>query len=125
ADGDTRHKTVLYEEAPQNLPPAEEFFAMLFESPDGDSPTEQRFRAPDLGKLDGASRRAPITEAFARLRRQHPGHALLYFTGDGSQARDRNLDNNAYDLWAGERLSVRELASDIASLPSDVPVTLV
>src|SRR5262249_5006469 len=49
---------------------------------------------------------------------------LLYFTGHGSPAPNGNLDNNQFDLWGGH-LAVRDLAARIATLPADVPVTLV
>jgi hypothetical protein len=124
ADGDPSAKTVLYEEQAKPLPPGEHAFTLLFGNPGEASPTVERFRAPDLGRLDGPARRAAVTGAFEQLRRADPGSVLLYFTGHGSRARDGNLDNNSFDLW-GERLSVRDLAAQIATLPSDMPVTLV
>src|SRR5204863_6113158 len=72
------------------------------------------------------AKREAVTDAFRQLRHSASGTILLYFTGHGSRARDGNLDNNDFDLWGeGERLSVRDLAAHIASLPPDVPVTLV
>lgn len=124
ANGDPTARTVLYEEQAKPKAPGEDAFAILFESPDEGGATVERFRAPDLGHLDGPARRTAVVSAFEQLKRTDAGPVLLYFTGHGSRARDGNYDNNDFDLW-GERLSVRELAAHIASLPPDVPVTLV
>jgi hypothetical protein len=126
ADGDTTSKTVLYEEKPRALPQGERAFALLFSTRDAASPSVLKFRAPALGKLDGPAQRAAVASAFERLRHGASRSVLLYFTGHGSRARDGNLDNNTFDLWgAEEKLSVRDLATHIATLPPDVPVTLV
>jgi hypothetical protein len=124
ADGDTKSKTVLYEEQPREQSPGEHVFELLTGSEEDASPTVQRFRAPDLGHLDGPARRPAVAHAFDQLRRTDAGPVLLYFTGHGSRAQDGNLDNNVFDLW-GDRLSVRDLAAQIASLPPEAPVTLV
>jgi hypothetical protein len=125
ADGDPHSKTVLYEEDGRPLPPAERVLALLFGSREDASPTVERFRAPNLGRLDGPAERDAVAGAFDRLRRSDPGSVLLYFTGHGSPDRKGDLDNNVYDLWNGEDLSVRQLSAQIASLPPDTPVTLV
>jgi hypothetical protein len=124
ADGDPKSKTVLYEEQPREQSPGEHVFELLTSSDDEAAPTVQRFRAPDLGHLDGPARRPAVARAFDQLRRGEAGPVLLYFTGHGSRAQDGNLDNNVFDLW-GDRLSVRDLATQIASLPPQEPVTLV
>lgn len=126
ADGDPTSKTVLYEEKPRPLPQGERAFALLFGTRDEASPSVLKFRAPALGKLDGPAQRAAVAGGFERLRRGESGAVLLYFTGHGSRAQDGNLDNNVFDLWGGqEKLSVRDLAAHIATLPPTVPVTLV
>jgi hypothetical protein len=124
ADGNPASKTVLYEEEPRTLPPGERAFALIFGSRDDAWPTVQRFRAPALGPLDGPAKRTAVTSAFTWLRKDDPDRVLLYFTGHGSQARNGNLDNSAFDLW-GEQLSVRDLAAQIATLPPRTSATLV
>lgn len=124
ADGDMAAKTVLYEEEPRLLPTGEQAFALLFESRGDARPTVQRFRAPRLARLDGPAKRTAVTEAVAWLGKGAPDRALLYFTGHGSQPRNRDLDNNQFDLW-GEALSVRDLAAHLATLPPRTAVTLV
>jgi len=125
ADGDATTETVLFEEQAKVLPPGERIFNLLFRGRGQSEPTVRRYRAPQLGRLDGPSNTASIARGFEWLRQQDSGPVLLYFTGHGSQSRDRNLDNNDYDLWGGQRLAVRDLAAHIASLPARVPVTLV
>ena len=124
ANGNPAAKTVVFE-APAARSPGELPFALLFGEREDAAPVELRFRTPAIGKLDGPSTRAGVTGAFDWLRKSTPDPVLLYVTGHGSAAKDRNLENNVIDLWGGEQLSVRELASHLATLPADVPVTLV
>jgi hypothetical protein len=124
ADGDPAAKTVLYEEKPRLLPRAERVFRLLFGTREEAYPTTLRYRAPALPRLDGPARRTAITAAFEELQRG-ADPVLLYFTGHGSRARNRNLDNSQFDLWGNDRVTVRDLAAQIATLPPEVPVTLV
>src|SRR5258708_31909525 len=57
ADGDAKSKTVLYDEQPRDQSPGEHAMAVLISSEEDALPTVQRFRAPDLGRLDGPARR--------------------------------------------------------------------
>ncbi len=94
-----------------------------------------KYRAPRLPRLDGPSRRATVSAMFDKLAQSaktsssaaapQGGSApyLLYFTGHGSQAR--NLDNNTYELWEKEKLSVREFSREMAKLPAGRAVNLV
>jgi hypothetical protein len=124
ADGDPTAKTVLFEEEPRALPPGERAFALILGDRDDASPTVPRFRTPQLGRLNGPASREAVTAAFEWLKQGDPDRALLFFAGHGSQPRDRDLDNNLYDLW-GEQLSVRDLAAHLATLPARTAVTLV
>jgi hypothetical protein len=132
ADGDLQRETVLYEEEAKTLSPGEKVLGLLLEGENGDSASTLHYRKPNLGgALDGASRRTDIDKAFTRLAQEEtdtkpPLPLLLYFTGHGSPGSSHNMDNNVYDLWGKEeRLSVRDLAQDIARLPADVPTTIV
>lgn len=127
ADGDPQAETVLFEEQERRLPDGERLLILMLEGYDAAHPTSLKFRKPSLSQLDGPSKKAAIATAFERLQAEmeaNPRPLLLYFTGHGERARDRNLDNNVYDLWDGT-LSVRELATHIARLPADRPLTLV
>jgi hypothetical protein len=127
ADGDPKAETVLYEEQAKPLKPGERIVTLLLDGPEAASPTTLKYRAPNLSQIDGPSRRAEIEGLFSRLSTQAPAESplLLYFTGHGSPARNRNLDNNVYDLWQEDGLSVRDLAAQLDRLPVAQPVTLV
>jgi hypothetical protein len=101
ADGDAKAKTVLYEEETRALPAAERVFTLLFGSREDASPTVERFRAPDLGHMDGPAESAAVARAFERLKQSDPGSVLLYFTGHGSRARSGDLDNNVSTCGTG------------------------
>lgn len=123
-NGDPESRTVLYEEPAAERSRGERAFRLLFLRGQAARQGADRYRPPDLGRLDGPAKRSAIASVFERLRAGEPDPLLLYFTGHGSPARDKNLDNNNFDLW-GEELSVRDLAAHVANLPPDVPVTLV
>lgn len=126
ADGDPTSKNVLYETKPLDEASAERLVSLILKGRSGVSSGELKFRAPQISKLDGASKKADISAAFDKMRSNlsdSPRPLLLYFTGHGSATRG-NLDNNVYDLWENT-LSVRELAGHVAALPPSVPVTLV
>jgi hypothetical protein len=126
ADGNAQSETVLFDQA-QKLSRGQYLYGLLFEE-NGPQEIVSTWRRPQLGSpLDGASRRVDVTRAFTRLARdssRDPRNVLLYFTGHGSQNR-ADTNNNFYDLWNSEQLSVRDLSGQIARLPARVPVTLV
>ncbi len=126
ADGDTNASTVLYEQKTKDLPEGERICALILEGRAATQQTSLKFRAPAIGPLDGASKKTDVAAAFERLKNEAAGRTpvLLYFTGHGSPGKNRNLDNNSFDLW-GENLTVRELASHVSALPPDTPIALV
>jgi hypothetical protein len=135
ADGNLRRKTVAYYHAPpdrdsaitQNTPResaiAQHVFNLLLVE---DEEGESGYRRPRLGTpLHGPSMHKSIDNAFTRLsRNSQTAPALLYFTGHGGH-NERDEQNNYYNLWGDEELSVRDLSRQIARLPAGVPVTLV
>lgn len=127
ADGDPKSETVLYEEQQKALRPGERVIALILDGPDAAQPVTLRYRAPAIPKIDGPSRRNEVEALFSRLGAQDRTESplLVYFTGHGSPARNRDLDNNVYDLWEERGLSVRELAAQFAKLPAGQPLTLV
>ena len=126
ADGKTGSETVLFDQ-PQNLSRGEYLYRVVWED-DGPQDVLSTWRRPNLGaRLDGASRRAEVNHAFVKLARDSrssPRPILLYFTGHGSR-NDADLNDNFYDLWNEETLSVRDLSAQIARLPKNVAVNLV
>jgi len=127
ADGDPKRETVLFEENVKKLPDNERLLTLILQGREAASSTALKFRAPSLTQMDGPAKKTDIAVAFERLKREMetaPRPLLLYFTGHGERAKNRDLDNNLYDLWDGS-LSVRELAEHVAKLPADRPLTLV
>lgn len=127
ADGDPKAETVQFEEQAKELRPGERVVTLLLDGPDAAHPSAYKYRAPNLAQIDGPSRRADIEALFSQLSTQEPTFSplLLYFTGHGSPAKNRNLDNNVYDLWQENGLSVRDLAGQIGRLPANQPLTIV
>ena len=123
ADGKIQNETVLYDVESNARDQANRLWKMLFDSKRPDPDSWVATRAPRLNsRLDGASNQKNIAQAFARVRSDAP--LLAYFTGHGGQ-NERDPNNNFYNLWGQEELSVRELSRHIARLPRKTPVTLV
>jgi hypothetical protein len=87
------------------------------------------FRAPQIGKIDAPERLLALQSEIERLNSslvdENNSHVLLYFTGHGSPSVSSEYENNYFDMWAGDRLNVKRLASDIALLPKKTPVVLI
>ena len=57
---------------------------------------------------------SPLSTGQFQALKAHPsGPLLLYFTGHGGPAEDGGYDNNEYDMWDGDALTVRHLAARI------------
>ncbi len=93
---------------------------VLYSDPQG----HDRYRATVLQHVDGASRPASFERTFQGLAQAGSGPMLLYFTGHGSPGAT-SYDNNDYDLWGSQGLSVKQLAADLRTLPAHTPVTVV
>ncbi|MBD2102953.1 caspase family protein [Leptolyngbya sp. FACHB-261] len=88
-----------------------------------DQQGRERFRAPQIPELDGASTRANLQRGLQQAVQQ-PGSLFLYFTGHGGLNR-QNPENNSLYLWGDQELSVRELAGLLDRLPQQTPVIAV
>lgn len=129
ADGDARHATVSYADS-ASLSSGQRALDVLLPKDDFGAPT--RTRAPELETpIHGAALRQPIRRAFKELmanvlpsRGMPPQPVLVYVAGHGTR-NEKDEENNAYELWNGEALSVRDLAAELARLPARTPVTLV
>ncbi len=107
ADGDAQSKTVLCQ----------------------GSNGKTYYRAPEIRRIDGPSQLVPVQTEFESLGRRlstgSSGRALLYFTGHGSGNRASEFNNNEFDLWDNDRLTVKRLAACMDALPARAPVTVV
>ncbi len=87
------------------------------------------YRTPDLPRLDGPADpnrvRAEIDALAGEARAQPAGGVLLYFTGHGSPNARSGYADNAFDLWAGRVMTVRDLASALKTFPTSTPIALV
>lgn len=127
ADGDANHASVLYDNDASKLSMGESLVNLFLQGTEGDS-DNGRYRKPNIGKVDGPSKRSEFARQLARIA-EEPDLAnrqlLLYFTGHGSPGKG-DYENNVYDMWGkGEALSVKECAQQMAKLPASTPVTLV
>ncbi|RYX86464.1 hypothetical protein EON83_01990 [bacterium] len=88
--------------------------------------SQGNFKVPDLQQLDGPAQKTNVATAFGHLVEAKPSKqpVFLYFTGHGSKTKD-DLENNYYNLWAGEKLTVQDLSQQVARLPEKEPVVLV
>ncbi len=101
--GSRKSKTVLYE----------------------DAQGRSKYRAPQLPRLDGPNTLPQIKAEFQTLATGPANRpVLLYITGHGSPSAE-TLDNNVFDLWNNGKLSVRDLAAQMKTLPAATPVTAV
>ena len=90
-----------------------------------DAQGAEQYRTPQLPRLDGPNTLPQIKTEFQTLAAGPADRpVLLYLTGHGSPSQ-ATLDNNQFDLWSNQTLSVRELAAQMKTLPLSVPVTTI
>ncbi len=85
---------------------------------------EDRYRRPQLARLDGAARPALVKKEILSLAYGGSSPVLLYFTGHGSLAEDAKADLSEFDLWGDDRITVPGLASATAAFSKATPVVL-
>ncbi len=129
ADGNPDSPTVLYDIDARKQPVGERVLRLLLKDREAIEVSSTQYKKPNLGsRLDGATKPTEVRRIFSRLveeNRDRPtSHLFLYFTGHGSSDRQSN-ENNLFDMWGEEAFTVRDLAKQIARLPTNVPVTLV
>jgi hypothetical protein len=83
----------------------------------------EQFKPPEIPHLQGGSTRSNLTSALQQLGRRAPNQAFLYFTGHGN--RTQNLNNNTFNLWPSDDLTVQEFTQLLDQLPSQTAVTVV
>ena len=121
--GDPTDKNVQFSADGPQLTREERAFRVLFRQSQDTSLI--RYRAPQIPKIAGPSQHAAFTKAMTSLANPSDTSPLmLYFTGHGSPNQD-NPENNNYNLWGEDGLTVQELSKEVARLPKDRPLTLV
>ena len=93
---------------------------VLFTDADG----KDHYRPTVLTDVDGPLRLPAIADAVKTSGAGPTAPLLLYFTGHGAPG-DTDYDNNNFELWHGEELSVHRLSGMLDALPAQTPVTVV
>lgn len=128
ADGDANHASVLYDVDSSKQSDGEFLLDLFLQGTEGEADAGSHFRKPNIGKVDGPSKRAEFARQLSRIAAEPDlsnRQLLLYFTGHGSLGKS-DYENNVYDMWGkDETLSVRECARQIEQLPAGAPVTVV
>lgn len=88
-----------------------------------DSQGREQFKPPEIPHLQGGSTRSNLTSALQQLGQRAPNQAFLYFTGHGN--RTSNLNNNTFNLWPSDDITVQEFTQLLDQLPSQTAVTVV
>ncbi len=134
ADGDAGHASVLYDDDLSRQSNGAFLLDLFLQGTAGESGSGSHYRKPNIGKVDGPSKKAEFARQIGRIAEEPDlsnRQLLLYFTGHGSPgrhgSRDRaDYENNVYDMWGkDEALNVRECARQIGQLPAAAPVTVV
>ncbi len=106
ADGDMNSKTVLFT----------------------DEKSAAQYRAPNLFRLDGPAQLTNVQTEIDQLAKDQSATpktpVFLYFTGHGSGNAQSNYTNNQFDLWSGQRLTVKDLSTSLKAFPKGTPITL-
>jgi hypothetical protein len=89
-----------------------------------DANGKETFKAPEIPHLQGGSTRANLTTALQSLGQRAPQQAFLYFTGHGNRNRD-NLNNNTFNLWGDDDITVQEFTTLLDQLPTRTTVAVV
>ncbi len=128
ADGDANHASVLYDEDVSKQATGAFLLDLFLRGTDGESDSTSHYRKPNIGKIDGPSKRWEFARQIGKIAQEPETlnrQLLLYFTGHGSPGKS-DYDNNVYDMWGkDEVLSVRDCARHLEKLPADAPVTVV
>jgi hypothetical protein len=85
---------------------------------------QERFKVPEIPNLRGASSRRNLVAAVQKLVQQPPPRAFFYFTGHGSR-NPRNLNNNTFNLWPNDDISVQQFSRLLDQLPTKTTVAVV
>lgn len=125
ADGDDDARDLQYLDY-QDTSELHQLLAAIMEA---DEEIAQRYRSHEIPKVTGPANVRAIDQWFDDHAPGPPGmdqdRLILYFTGHGGKARERNSQNTRVHLWGDDSLTVSEFCDRLDRLPPDVPVVLV
>jgi hypothetical protein len=129
ADGNVNNATVLADIDTRKMPIGERLLRLALQDRDSSEASQTQFRKPHLGgRLDGPTKSREVAKTIEKIAleaEKNPKQQLFaYFTGHGS-SDNQGDENNVFDMWGNEALTVRDMAKHIARLPAGMPVTLV
>uniref|UniRef100_B8HVW0 Peptidase C14 caspase catalytic subunit p20 n=1 Tax=Cyanothece sp. (strain PCC 7425 / ATCC 29141) TaxID=395961 RepID=B8HVW0_CYAP4 len=83
----------------------------------------EQFKPAEIANLVGASTRPNLIAAVQDLARSTPPTVFMYFTGHGN--RNADLNNNTFNLWNDDELTVQQFSQLLDQLPQQTVVTIV
>jgi hypothetical protein len=127
SDGDAPGRDVQYDDPASDVPEVNRLLARL---DDDEDDLGYRYRTHAVQGVSGPSTRKAIEQWFAAVAPKIPDgdRLILYVTGHGSHDDGddgKRYDNNFIELWNGDTLSVRELATLLDRLSPGVKVVVV
>ena len=125
SSGNEDIRSVQYEAAGSEVPPANRHMARLFGST---RYLDLQYRRHTLGEIDGSTSTANLNKWFDGHRDElKPGDRLiLYVTAHGGRSTDKQKpENTRIHLWKRQTIDVLGLQANLNKLPDEVTVVLV
>lgn len=122
SDGDSPGRDVQYADPGWDVPHARRLLARLADEEDD---LGFRYRSHELPGVRGPASRAELDRWFAEVGAKLAAgdRLVVYATGHGDTGDEHR--NNVLDLWNGDAVTVRELATMLDKLPAGVTVVAV
>ncbi len=123
SDGNDGHRVVQTRDKSRTTPKLNSMLSQIL-GPQKD--LHNRYRAHELGHVDGTANPKAIEEYF-NIAQNNPYEAagrLLYFTGHGGAGVSSNKQNTSMYLWGDHRYRVNTFCSELDKVHVDTPVTL-
>ncbi len=125
SSGNEDIRSVQFESAETDVPPANEYMARLFASTDY---LKLQYRQHQLGKVAGVTSSANLQGWFDEHEKNFESgdRLVIYATAHGGRSRDKQKpDNTMLLLWNRQSIDVRGLQENLKKLPKDITVILV
>jgi hypothetical protein len=128
SDGNSPGRDVQYDDPKWKVPEVNRLLARLSDEEDD---LGFRYRSHEIPNIRGPATREEIEKWFAESgsKLASSDRLILYVTGHGSHDEDdagtARYDNNFIELWNGDTLAVRDLATMLDKLPAGVSVVVI